>query len=212
MTKISTSNLAGLPLPGQLERLLKSLAVLDAILSPEWEYRYYSFDAKWSATETMGSMRNGSGDDLFVLFNEAGCFVKGFSHEHWSDELRRADFYKDVPAVFTSGVSEPAFTPQNVTFCLWARHGETTWHHAVVALPTTDDPDGSEFLLSDLDGRAETYQKFAQEYYEKQIPLDAVRSIYNHIELTDEIVRSLNPDLSLADLGEELAAAGYPDA
>ena len=212
MTGISTSSLAGLPLPRQLERLLQSLAVLDAILSPEWEYRYYSFDTNWSAKEKLGSMRNGSGDDLFALFNEAGCFVKGFSHEHWSDELRRADFYKAVPAEFASGVSEPAFAPENVTFCLWAMHDETAWNHAVVALPTTPDPDGSEFLLSDLDGHSETYQKFAQDYYERHIPLEPIRAIYNHAELTDEIVRTLNPDLALSDLREELTTSGYPAA
>jgi hypothetical protein len=41
----------------------RSLAMLDAILSPEWEYRYYSFNAAWGPAQELASMRNGSGDD-----------------------------------------------------------------------------------------------------------------------------------------------------
>ncbi len=35
--------------------------MLDAIMSPDWELRYFSFDSRWSPTEEMVSMRNGSG-------------------------------------------------------------------------------------------------------------------------------------------------------
>ena len=36
-------------------------AVLDLIVSPDWDGRYYSFNSKWSENEQMGSMRNGCG-------------------------------------------------------------------------------------------------------------------------------------------------------
>jgi len=48
-------------------RLTRSLAVLDAILSPAWEDRYYSFNAHWGPGELMASMRNGQGDQWFAL-------------------------------------------------------------------------------------------------------------------------------------------------
>ena len=47
MRAISTRDLAGMPDIPALRRLTQSLAVLDAILSPEWENRYYSFDSRW---------------------------------------------------------------------------------------------------------------------------------------------------------------------
>lgn len=81
MSQISTANLDALLDVNRLKALFQSLATLDAIMSPEWEYRYYSFNSKWAKGEQMGSMRNGSGDELFVLFNHAGCFIKGFAHE-----------------------------------------------------------------------------------------------------------------------------------
>jgi hypothetical protein len=55
--------------------------MLEAIMSPDWEYRYYSFDSKWGLDEMMASMRNGQGDDFFILFNNNGAIIKGFDHE-----------------------------------------------------------------------------------------------------------------------------------
>lgn len=78
---ISTRNLSELPDIDTLKRLFQSLAMLDAILSLEWQYRYYSFNAEWDVNEALGSMRNGCGNHLFALFTCAGCFLKGFNHE-----------------------------------------------------------------------------------------------------------------------------------
>ena len=64
--KITTENLDGLPDVARLKRLLQSMAMLDAILMPEWEYRYYSFNALWGEGEMMGSMRDGAGDEFLA--------------------------------------------------------------------------------------------------------------------------------------------------
>ncbi|MFF7190660.1 hypothetical protein ACFZAR_36845 [Streptomyces sp. NPDC008222] len=56
------------------------MAMVEAVLNPDDE-RYYSFSAKWSETEEIESMRNGSGDEFDVVFSEAGVYVRGFDHE-----------------------------------------------------------------------------------------------------------------------------------
>jgi hypothetical protein len=73
-----------LPHPALLERRCIALATLDAILSPDWQYRYYSFNRHWDreARTRMASMRNGSGDDCFLLFFPDGtAALKGYDHE-----------------------------------------------------------------------------------------------------------------------------------
>lgn len=212
---ISTRDLSRLPDVDGVRRLLQSLAMLDAILSPEWEYRYYSFNTRWSPGEQMGSMRNGSGDDFFALFNHAGCFLKGFDHEAamspyaldpptvWPGVL------EGVPPELAAGLSEPAFRMEDTTFCIWRKYGAAKWQHGPVAFPPGADPDGSEHLLSALDGRPETYQEFAEEYYEQTIPLEAIRHILDHRPLTDAIVRRLNAERTLANLAEEIDEIGY---
>src|SRR6476659_3859665 len=57
-------------------RLTRSLAVLDAILSPAWEDRYYSFNAHWGPGELMASMRNGQGDQWFASINASGIITR----------------------------------------------------------------------------------------------------------------------------------------
>ena len=79
---ISTRDLSLLPGVDDLRRTLQAMAMLDAILCPEWQFRYYSFNATWAPGEQMGSMRNGSGDDLFAHFSAIGCLLKGFAHEY----------------------------------------------------------------------------------------------------------------------------------
>lgn len=78
---LSTKNLKPLPDILELKRLTQSLAMLDAILSPEWEYRYYSFNQAWSDGGMMASMRNGSGDHWFAIFCAAGAAIHGLAHE-----------------------------------------------------------------------------------------------------------------------------------
>nr|WP_327070852.1 MULTISPECIES: hypothetical protein [unclassified Kitasatospora] len=70
-----------LPEPDALRDHCRALAVLDAILSPDWEARHYSFDSRWSPTEQLASMRNGSGDEYSIVFAPAGVYIRGFDHE-----------------------------------------------------------------------------------------------------------------------------------
>jgi hypothetical protein len=61
---ISTRSLSLLEID-LLKSHLQSFAVLDSILSPEWEFRYYSFNSDWDENTSLASIRNGSGDHVF---------------------------------------------------------------------------------------------------------------------------------------------------
>ena len=158
----------------------------------------------------MGSMRNGSGNEFYVLFDKNGCYLKGFSHEHWQNDMPAHQFYESVPSMFSSAVKEPAFSPDYVSFCYWRAWSASEWEYAKVPLPETDDPDGSKFLLAELDGDPASYKSFAEDYYEQLVPMEAVRHIYAHRALSQSLIHSLNPNLSLADLTTELKEIGYP--
>lgn len=41
-----------LPEVSRVRDLSKALAMLDAVMSPEWEARYYSFDSHWSPDDS----------------------------------------------------------------------------------------------------------------------------------------------------------------
>jgi hypothetical protein len=215
MKTISSRHLGNLPNIKNLYLLLQSLAVLDAIMSPEWGGRYYSFNRDWGELEQMGSMRNGQGDEFFVLFNPSGCLVKGFDHESamssWNstDQKPWKGVLDNVPNDFSSALNQPAFAMDSISFCLWRKNSDEHWSIGPIQFPDKNDPDGSEYLLEILDGNPYRYAAFAQEYYEEKLNIGAITHIYHHLPLTAEIVNLLNPKISLSDLQHDLNQIGY---
>jgi len=216
---VMKSTLSVLPDVITLRRKAQSLAVLDAIMSPDWQYRYYSFNSQWDAGEMMASRKNGSGDELYVLFNRVGAILKGFDHESFMSPWAREDqslwpqIFDQVPAEFQTFLKEPAFDIPNTTFCAWRRNEDSFWHVGNVEYPDGDEnSDGSEEQLLLFTGGPELYVKFANEYFERAIPLEAVSLVYRHEVLTETVVNQLNHDADIAFLEPELTSIGYPSA
>lgn len=211
---VSTQDPHQLPSIVALRRLTRSLAMLDAILSPEWEYRYYSFNSAWADAELMASMRNGSGDYWFALFCPAGVALHGLAHEApaFRPDNPWPGIFDRLPSQFHANfLREPAFTTQHSTFCLWRLQDDASWSCGPVELPPGDDPDGSAALLAILAGDPQQYVEFARDYHERDVHLDAVNAIYRHQPLTAELVAKLNPEVGLAELNDDVAEIGYPD-
>ncbi|MGJ4943327.1 hypothetical protein ACQR1W_22305 [Bradyrhizobium sp. HKCCYLS1011] len=186
--------------------------MLDTIICPQWEHRYYSFNSNWAAGEMVGSMRNGQGDEFFAAFNCHGTFIKGFDHESAAASLGLPSerFYRALPHHFAAFSREPAFSPEYVTFCMWRLSDEPAWSSAKIELPEAEDSDGSAHLLEILDCLPKTYWRWATEYYETEVSQQAVIAVYEHRTLTEEIVASLNPTCSVAALRDDIAEIGYP--
>lgn len=185
---------------------MQSLATLDAILSPEWEFRYYSFDAYWGENEQMASIRSGSGDTVFMLFNSAGCFLKGFSPGYPGNGKQSYDFYSGVPDEFREASTEPAFSPENVSYCSWRKATDSEWYCSV---PVSSLNENSFSLLQGLDGNERTYQKYALGYYEMSLNLDDISSIFQHEPMRLKLAKSLNPQIDYSNLMRELIKIGY---
>ena len=213
---VTKKRLATIPNVEALRKLCQSLALLDAIMSPEWEYRYYSFNSKWADGEMMASMRNGSGDEYFILFNSQGAIMKGFAHESsmspWSSESEQVwpGVLDQVPREFGSFLTEPAFSVEETTFCIWRKNEDAAWQTGEIKYPEEEDPDGSEDLLFILDGNPETYREFAEQYYERVIATDVVNSIYAYEPLKVEMIARLNPEASFETLSSDLDEIAYP--
>lgn len=212
---ISTRDLSLLPGILHLRLLSQSVAMLDAIIEPNWEMRYYSFNAHWGQEEAMASMQNGSGDDYFLMFSPAGAILKGFAHESvmspYLSEPPRVwpGVLDNVPEAFSAFLSEPAFTISDTTFCIWRTHSDTSWQKGNIEFPETEDPDGSADLLAILDGKPETYQQWAEYYYERPVSLAVVRHIYEHRPLSETVLELLNREQSLRNVADDAKEIGY---
>jgi len=212
---ISTKTLLQLPDIPTLRNISQSLAVLDAILSPIWENRYYSFNVHWAAQQAVASMRNGEGDSYLVWFSPGGAVLKGFAHESPMSPYRAKPpqiwpgIWDGFPSLFNDFLSEPAFISEETTFCIWRTFNDIGWQIGAIQFPNEQDPDGSAGLLNILNGNPQTYQQWAESYYEKSISLSAINHIYDHRPLTEPIVTALNPSVSIQDLTSPLAEIGY---
>ncbi|MFC4072888.1 hypothetical protein [Actinoplanes subglobosus] len=189
-----------LPDVEELRRRSQALAMCDAIISPGWESRYYSYDSRWNVErgEHMASMRNGSGDEYSIVFSPAGVYIRGLDHENRRDPA----LFDDVPAVFAAQVAEPAFSA-GANICLWRETGGDRWHGRGL-----DDVTWLFELL--VDGTPEAYQEFAEDYYEEDVDLGAVTEVFTLRPLTDALVRRLNPGVTVAYLADDIAEIDYP--
>ncbi len=212
---ISTRDLSCLPAIDSLIALTQSLAMLDAILADDWEYRYYAFGVHWDTDRSMASMRDGSGDELFGLFTPFGAILKGFAHESAMSPYSRnppsvwPGVLDNVPLAFAEFLNEPAFSPADTTFCIWRMQQDAAWQRGNIEFPNENDPDGSEDLLAMLDGKPETYQAWAEYYYGHPISVAAIERVYAHQPLTNDLVAVLNHKASMRKLIEEAKAIGY---
>lgn len=136
--------------------------------------------------------------------------MTGFAHEYSDYDQPMKLFYQNVPSQFFTAVTEPALSTENVTFCYWRLNRDRQWHYADVLLPESDDPDGSAFLLAELDGKPESYKTFCEEYYETNVPLVVVEKAYRHEVLTDSEIHTLNNTIDISVLRTEFDAIGYP--
>ncbi len=194
-----------------LRRLCQSLAVLDAILCPEWEYRYFSFNSAWAPGEMLASMRNGEGDDWLILWSRHGAIVKGFVHDApMAEGCPWPGVLDGVPAEFQGLLNDPAFSRQQTTFCLWRRPSDPRWRVGEIDYPDHRDPDGARSLLRFLDGDPETYRRWGEEYFGSPLDPRAVEHIYRQDPLSPFVVRALNPDAAFPEVRGELVEIGYP--
>lgn len=101
---------------------------------------------------------------------------------------------------------------EDTTFCVWRRYSDESWQRGTVAFPDGADPDGSQTLLSFFDGKPQTYQAWAEGYYEQRVNLSAVKRVYAHERLTDELVQQLNAQATIEALASDIKEIGYPVA
>ncbi|MGW0464042.1 hypothetical protein ACWDX6_02045 [Streptomyces sp. NPDC003027] len=196
-----------LPDPAQLRAHVRALAVLDTGIAGDPRFCQYTFDAAWGPGAEAALMENGSGDDFSVLFTPAGVLIRGFDHESrmspygTEDEQVWPGVIDDVPAALRPLLDEPAFRDEGidaprVTACLWRETGDTVWRTgSTIAFPTdSEDPDGSGFLFHLLTDRSpEAVQAHFEDYYERPVPIDAIRHVLAGHPLTPAIAGALNP-------------------
>ena len=195
-----------------IERLVKrcrALAALELILSPDWQWRYYSFDSHWSPDEQMASMRDGCGDEWWMVFHRSGwAALKGLGHESPAWNLHREKLSLALQGSFPGGFegfsTEPAFRWNVTSFAFFHAAGNDGWTRVNDLAGYSDDDAGETQLLAHLVGSPSDYAAFAKDYYETEIHEHIVAEIFALQPITEAVVSGLNPSTSLGEISQEL--------
>ncbi|WP_320052494.1 hypothetical protein [uncultured Acetobacteroides sp.] len=211
---ISTKKLNLLPDRIKLQTICKAISVLDAILSQEWEYRYYSYNNQWADNEEFCEMRNGEGDQMLILFTQNGCVINGFAHElyDYKEELpAKEKLTQKLPEIFSEFIFGEPVQSVGTTFCIWITE-QNNWQIGELE----HFRDGSDDLLKIFDENPQTYIDWATEYFEGSyiesgIPLETASKIYNGQTLTKKMVLTIVEKLEdWKQLETDLNEIGYP--
>lgn len=121
-----------------LRKRMRILAALDIIFSEEEWLRVHHYEDKLQPGVAWGSINNGAGDHLHVLFTDSGTLIKGFDHESPLSPHAREDgeiypgMYDEVPETLMVVLrdQEETLDLEDVTFA-YGRKG-TTCHGRLV--------------------------------------------------------------------------------
>ncbi len=181
-----------------LRNKLKHLALLDAIIEPEWEYRYYSYNSNWSNTEEMASLRDSCGGEWFFLFNDRNISFKCTSPVDGLvdnfDEIKES-----VPKKFTTFLNEVAFSMDQGS-CIWFIENNT-W--VKLGNEISDLPNPT--IIQEM--TASDYCQFVEEIFEQEIDKEIVQSIFDG-NFTIDMAKKINPSIDLGALQVDISDIG----
>ena len=168
---------------------------------PEWEYRYFSYNSKWDKSEEVASMKNGEGDEYYLLFNERGVVGKVLMKNfHIDDHLVQLN---KIPKDFESFYKEVSFKLDSASFYFWYLVDKKQWKSTSLNF---SDSSPLDFLTN---GPA-FYHKWAEEYYERKLDIKDIEKIFNYEPISGKLLSKLSDNqVTLEDLEEDLQEIGY---
>ena len=192
--------------PEKLASCLKAMAVLDIIMVPE-ENSWLRLVERYASGGY--KLANGGGDEMDVLFEENGVFIKGFDHENelnqfaadeW-DETFFKETYAGVPKNFLDIYKDDECL-HSMTFCMWYSFSTGCWMQN-----TTEGMDGGkDYLLGFICDNAVQWAEWGEYYYGEDINCKVVEKVYAGQALTTDDICLLLPERDAEDALEEIAA------
>lgn len=207
---ISTKYYSALPRRDKLQKLCKSISVIEAIIAEDWLDRYYSYNSKWADQEEFCEMRNGQGDSLQVLFRSDGCVINGMTHEFYPKD--KSKLTQGLPKIYEEFIFGEPVKSIGTTFCIWTNK-ENAWQ--IGEVENFDDDSGE--MLKIFDCHPQTYIDWAIGYYEdgfivNEHTLNIVSDIYQGKILTKSMILTINKDIDhWSQLQEDLIEINYPN-
>lgn len=198
--------------PLTLERRLQSLAVLTEILSWDLGEPIVSFDCRWRNGARRAIIDDYQGDRVYAVFSSVGALLEGSVHDcpFAKKKVRANTLRNSVPDLLRRFVDDALIEGTSVTFNGWRMLDDRKWSSGCELPSCGNDLDGADHILSIVEYGPESFQEWAEENYERDVDIEIIEHIYTHKSLSENIVRNLNPSVSLGQVASEIDQIGYP--
>jgi len=181
-----------------LRQKLKNFALADAIISPNWESRYFSYNGKWSAAEEVASLRDGCGGEWFLWLSANLAAYKCLSPEDGlMADLENAK--TKIPTDYDSFITDPAFSMDRAT-CIWYWE-DSSWQKQGLSVEYLID------LEAIIKWTTKDYHAWATDYYEREIDIKALDNLFE-TTFSEETALKLNSEVDMSELRKELMEMG----
>lgn len=193
-----------LPKIEDIINISKSIAMIEAILMPEWEFRYFSFNKNWDNNQYMASLRDGEGSHYYILFNINNNIIDCLGKIYDKDSLVDKNIQSIIKGMenFKLFLDEVAFENNEATLYFSFNHFKNVWE----SIPFEKNVP----FLGIFKYKEEVYVPWAEQYYETDIDKKTIREIFEFKPLTQKMVSKLNKKLSIKDVLEDINEIGYP--
>lgn len=192
------------PSPESLREVLQIQSAMDIIMQDEEDswLRLVNFYKNYNSGIDVVKFDNGAGDTMCVVFSEDGVIIKGFDHESIlspydnEEEKIAKGIYDFVPNELMELLKDESMEKDDVTFCIWRSKKDSDWQKGNIDVPEgyEDGDDGEEFLLGYIFENPEEWLEWGKDYYEMDFSIEDIREIYEHKNITKEIVQKINPE------------------
>lgn len=182
----------------ELRNKLKHLALLDAIIEPEWEYRYYSYNSNWSDSEEMASLRDSCGGEWFFLLEGNNISFKCTSPVDGLVE----DFdtlKQSVPERFSPFLNEAAFSMDQGS-CIWFIENNE-WVKLGNDISDLPNP------ITIQEMSAADYCQYVEDIFEQEIDQEIVQAVFDG-KFTIDMAQIINPSIDIDALKADLLEVG----
>lgn len=152
-------------------------------------------------------MRDGSGDNFFIVFRRGTTYIQGLAHESGLARQPPDQLFDGLPGEMADLRDEPAFGPRECSFVLWWSSPDGPWEFGTNDVPTPAT-DGSADLLAIFTDGARSYLNYARDYFEVELDSSAVAAVFASGAVQPDLIRAINPGADASVIEGELAAMG----
>jgi hypothetical protein len=139
---------------------MKRLALLDAGICQEWQYRYFSYNARWGPGTQMASLRDGCGSHWYMLLDNKDCAFKVYDK---GNKISLDEAIKFIPkgTFFQDFINEPAFLIEEISQIGYFNNGIIKYYGNEVSGPLS--------VKEVTQWNVDNYANWARPYYEMEV-------------------------------------------